>query len=56
MTRRYPSRRLDPALAPSRLYVDPCPRCEIAYKAALDAGHLRRIVCPVCGRHAIRPS
>jgi hypothetical protein len=55
MTRRYPSRLL-PATTPARRYVDPCQRCEVAYQAALDAGRLRRIVCPVCGRHAIRPA
>jgi hypothetical protein len=55
MTRRYPSRLLPPT-QPRRLYTDPCERCEIAYQAALDAGRMRRIVCPVCGRHAIRPA
>lgn len=50
------TRRLDPSMPPARLYVDPCPRCEVAYAAALRSGHLRRIVCPICGRHAIRPA
>jgi hypothetical protein len=49
-------KRMDPTQHPVRRYVDPCPRCETAYAAALDSGRLRRIVCPVCGRHAIRPA
>jgi hypothetical protein len=54
--RRESSRRLDPAMPAARLYMDPCPRCEAAYAAALVCGRMHRIVCPVCGRHAIRPA